>query len=212
MVLNIPGLYLIENCITQNFEKQLLENIYKHDWDSKIKRRVQHYGHVFEYKYRKVNHNNYTEFPKWIEELKIKLLGLIPLHDFNPNQCTINEYIPGIGISPHIDTHSSFDNTIISLSLENPTIMNFIDKSTLVNSNKQELILPPRSLLIIKDNARYCYSHGISWRKTDNIDGLITKRGKRVSITLRELSKKPCECNWPNLCDSQNAILDKTRL
>ncbi len=34
-----------------------------------------------------------------------------------PNQLTINEYIPGQGIAPHIDTHSAFEGAIVSLSL-----------------------------------------------------------------------------------------------
>ena len=32
-------------------------------------------------------------------------------------QCTVNEYPPGVGIAPHIDTHSAFEDGIASLSL-----------------------------------------------------------------------------------------------
>jgi alkylated DNA repair protein alkB family protein 8 len=34
-----------------------------------------------------------------------------------PNQVTVNEYIPGQGISPHVDTHTPFGEFIFSLSL-----------------------------------------------------------------------------------------------
>lgn len=33
------------------------------------------------------------------------------------DQATLNEYTPGVGLAPHIDTHSAFDGPIISLSL-----------------------------------------------------------------------------------------------
>lgn len=37
----------------------------------------------------------------------------------------VNEYPPGVGLSPHIDTHSAFEGAIISLSLAGPCIMEF---------------------------------------------------------------------------------------
>lgn len=37
----------------------------------------------------------------------------------------INEYPRGVGLSPHIDTHSAFVGSIISLSLAGPCVMEF---------------------------------------------------------------------------------------
>ena len=34
------------------------------------------------------------------------------------NQVTVNEYIPGIGIGPHIDTESAFADGILSITLK----------------------------------------------------------------------------------------------
>lgn len=34
-----------------------------------------------------------------------------------PDQLTVNEYPPGAGIPPHVDTHSAFADGIMSLSL-----------------------------------------------------------------------------------------------
>ncbi|CAJ2647435.1 unnamed protein product [Trifolium pratense] len=41
------------------------------------------------------------------------------------DQLTVNEYPPGVGLSPHIDTHSAFEDLIFSLSLAVPCIMEF---------------------------------------------------------------------------------------
>ncbi|GBG92992.1 hypothetical protein CBR_g58096, partial [Chara braunii] len=37
----------------------------------------------------------------------------------------VNEYPRGVGLSPHIDTHSAFEGAILSLSLAGPCVMEF---------------------------------------------------------------------------------------
>ena len=81
-------------------------------------------------------------------------------------------------------------------------MMNFKDKEN-ISLEKIEIFIPNRSILIMTNDARYKYSHGISYRKTDNMNGKINLRGKRISITLRKVLLEKCECKWYNLCDSQ---------
>ena len=154
---NIKGLELFNQFISKDEEKLLLNNIYNQNnnlWDTTIKRRVQHYGIKFEYKYRKIKENTeIINFPRWIKTITKKLKTIDSLSNFNPNQCTINEYLPGIGIAPHIDTHSCFSDTIVSLSLENPIIMYLKNKTEDNNrvpndNNRIPIILMERSLLI----------------------------------------------------------------
>ena len=206
---NIKGLHIINNFIDNLEQKELLENIYNNIWDNTIKRRVQHYGSKFNYKIRKID-NSYSTFPEWLNIVINKFKLIDNLKYFKPDQCTINEYLPGIGIAPHIDTHSCFGNKIVSLSLEHPRIMKFQNKN--INGSNIDIKLEEKSLLILEDESRYCYSHGISFRKTDKYNDKIVKRKKRVSITFREIRKDPCKCKWPNLCDSQDGILEPTRL
>ena len=58
---NIKGLQLINNFINEKEEEILIDEIYKNNWDTSIKRRVQHYGIKFEYKYRKVIENQIVD-------------------------------------------------------------------------------------------------------------------------------------------------------
>jgi len=39
------------------------------------------------------------------------------------NQATANEYAPGVGLAPHVDTHSAFAGPVISLSLGGPCVV-----------------------------------------------------------------------------------------
>jgi alkylated DNA repair protein alkB family protein 8 len=41
------------------------------------------------------------------------------------DQLTLNDYMPGQGIPPHVDTHSPFEEVFCSLSLKSGVTMNF---------------------------------------------------------------------------------------
>jgi alkylated DNA repair dioxygenase AlkB len=48
-------------------------------------------------------------------------------------------------------------------------------------------LLEPRSLLILSDEARYEWQHGIFRRKNDHWQGRVIPRSRRLSITFRLL-------------------------
>ena len=97
----------------------------------------------------------------------------------------VNEYPPGVGLSPHIDTHSAFEGSIFSLSLAGPCIMEFRryedgewrSQSSLSSESKVEnsennsnfvrkaIHLPPRSMLLLSGEARYAWHHYIPHHK-----------------------------------------------
>jgi alkylated DNA repair dioxygenase AlkB len=159
------GLTLQENFINEAFEEELLEEIDKRPWLTDLKRRVQHYGYKYDYKTKgKVG---------FLGEIPEFLLSLNP--GFKFNQVIVNEYLPGQGISPHIDLPSVFGECIASLSLGASCIMEFTKEAETI-----PLLLPSKSLLILKDEARYNWKHGIKGAKS-NI------KSRRVSITFREV-------------------------
>ena len=45
------------------------------------------------------------------------------------DQCTANDYMPGHGIPPHVDTHSPFEEVFVALSLKSGATMHFKDPS-----------------------------------------------------------------------------------
>lgn len=216
-LLGIPGLRLYNDAISIEEEEYLLSAIDEQPWSSKLKRRVQHYGYTFNYITRSVDaKKNPPKLPEFLLSLYERLFsgGIEYVSGIDgslklPDQCTINEYMPGQGISSHIDTHSAFHDRIMSLSLGSACVMNFLCEER--SKDKIHLLLPRRSLLILSKEARYIYAHGISPRKTDVYpDDTLVDRGRRVSITLRNVNfdanTDGCKCKYDEkYCDTKGA-------
>jgi hypothetical protein len=52
---------------------------------------------------------------------------------------------------------------------------------------RKMVYLPPRSLLVLRGDARYMWSHGIASRHRDKVDQQLLPRGRRVSLTFRQV-------------------------
>ena len=101
-----------------------------------------------------------------------------------PDQLIVNEYEPGQGIASHVDCVPCFTETIASLSLGSACVMNFGNKE---KERVVPLLLEPRSLVILRSDARYNWTHGIAARKTDDLQGRVIQRRRRVSLTFRKV-------------------------
>lgn len=179
---NIDGLSYISNWIAPNTEAELISTINQQPWITDLKRRVQHYGYAYDYKARNVPRDLYLgTLPDWLQILAQKLAS-DGLFQAVPDQVIINEYLPGQGISPHIDCIPCFGKMIASLSLCSPCVMDFCK-----NTEKYSQILEPCSLLVLSGSARYEWQHGIAGRKTDKHNGRIINRARRLSLTFRNV-------------------------
>ena len=187
-ILNIPGLHYYPDFISESLEAQLIETIDGQPWLTDLKRRVQHYGYKYDYKARSVDPSMYLgPLPDWANLVTRELhaYGLMPRM---PDQLIVNEYEPGQGISPHVDCKPCFDNTIVSISLGSSCMMNF----TKINAETTySLLLERRSVLVLSEAARYDWQHSIPARKSDVCEGEKIKRGRRLSLTFRNVLVKP---------------------
>jgi len=204
----VPGLEVIKEYVTEEEEKEIVDYINQQPWNEKTtKRRVQHYGYNFVYGSKKPG----LEAPPIPEILR----RWAPEHD----QCTVNEYVPGVGIASHVDTHSVFDDELVVISLLSPIVMDWHAKDT---DERTSVDIPVRSKMVFRGESRYRWNHGIASRKTDVIEGVTRDRQLRLSITYRTLRRPTvleggtpvCTCNYPHNCDSQNvnAVCLPTRL
>lgn len=179
----IHGLSYIPDFIEQKQEGELIRVIDTQFWITELKRRVQHYG--YRYYYKQQNADGGTPLgplPEWLQPYCARLYQSGAFHAL-PDQVIINEYQPGQGIAPHVD-RTRFDRTVASISLGSPCVMDFIHSET---GEKSSLLLAPRSLLLLTNDARYLWKHGIAPRKTDRYHGQVIERSRRLSLTFRKV-------------------------
>jgi alkylated DNA repair dioxygenase AlkB len=189
----INGLRYIPSYVTREEHDQLVATIQSMPWLTDIKRRVQHYGWKYDYKVRSIDYSMYMgELPYWVAPLALRIFndGYISTM---PDQMIVNEYLPGQGIAPHIDCEPCFEDTVISISLLSPVVMDF---AKIKSTKRTSVLLEPRSLVVISGEARYSWTHGIAARKTDVFWNERFQRKLRISLTFRkvklhETSKKP---------------------
>ena len=179
------SLQYVKNYINEKQQDWALARIDEHQWLNDLKRRVQHYGFKYDYRARKVDMDmRIGELPAWLERLSHKLHK----DEYMPevaDQVIVNEYLPGQGISSHIDCEPCFKDTIVSLSLGSGCVMNFTNKFD--KTKKIPVWLEPRSLVVLSGEARSEWLHGIPARKSDVWEGQKHDRQRRVSLTFRKV-------------------------
>ena len=180
----INGLNIFYDFISIDEEQLLLSSIESQNWIQDLKRKVQHYGYRYNYKTRRIDQSlKIGDLPKWIDNVISKIRAIDSQID-PIDQVIINNYEPGQGIAAHIDCEPCFGNYIISLSLLSDIIMEFTEQDSGRSIN---VLLPRRSLVVIKDEARYKFLHGIRPRKKDKFNHATKIRFRRVSLTFRSV-------------------------
>jgi hypothetical protein len=190
------GIFMQQDFITPEHEAKLI-HIFENEleWPTRPGRLSLHYGYTFSYKTFGIDEETpFKPFPDWLEPLLPTTEGR------PPDQVCLQQYAPGTGIPPHVDTHGPFDQ-LYSLSLGSPLFMQFANKET---GEKTEIDLLPRSMMQMSGDSRLHWTHGIKSRKTDTLpDGTVRLRQLRWSLTYRWLRPgAECDCGNEKLCDT----------
>ncbi|MEV6212073.1 alpha-ketoglutarate-dependent dioxygenase AlkB [Kitasatospora sp. NPDC051914] len=183
----VPGLLRLADWLDGDACAALLARIDAGPWSAELRRRVQHYGHRYDYGRRTVAAaGDAPPLPGWALDLAGRLAaeGLMP----GPaEQVIVNEYQPGQGISAHVDCVPCFGPVVASLSLGSACVMDFTEPET---GRKVPVPLAPGSLTVLTGPARHVWRHAIAARRSDpGPDGRVP-RGRRVSVTFRTLADR----------------------
>ncbi len=188
--LKIPGLYYVNDLKEDNM-KNITEELDKLNWvklsNSQNSRMVQHYGYKYDYKTYNIN-VKCEPMPGFLNLLKLLLTDIciqlnIINNDYEFNQCIVNNYLPGQGISKHIDV-KKYGDVIGCFTLGSGATMTFKNKS-----EEEDLYVNPNSLYIMSGDSRYVWSHEMAQKKYDIVDNIKINRERRISVTFRNV---PC--------------------
>jgi len=178
----VLGLRLLPGFVDEAQAADLVRAIDAAPWLDDLKRRVQHYGYRYAYAARRVDVSMALgPLPDWLTAVTAMVMevGFAAV----PDQVIINEYLPGQGISGHVDCLPCFGPTIASLSLLSGTTMTFSDPE----GRRVDLWLPARSLVVLTGEARTRWKHAIAGRRSDQGHG---PRGRRLSLTFRTVIRR----------------------
>lgn len=202
-ILTAPdSIHYIPNFISEEDEAYILRKVYevpKPKWTCLKNRRLQDYGGV---PHRK---GMITEdIPSWISTYidRINNLGVFDAHH-RCNHVLVNEYEPNQGIMGHFDG-DLFHPIIATISSGSHTILEFEENTNGVSKSVCNVLLEPRSLVLLSNDMYTKYMHAIKEREEDEITdtclnlencgkrykvGDTLRRKTRVSLTIRNVLK-----------------------
>lgn len=186
------GLMYFPDIIHKSLEGKILTYFTEHPEEQKPlfkdKREVRQYGYAYDYSKRGIG-KKIDVFPDCIKEL-ISLIPEIAMDEkVEPtsyfNQCIANRYLQGEGIGVHSD-HRSFGNVIACFTLQNGIEMEFRR-----GDEVHKIYVEPRSLYVMKDDARWKWDHQIRPRKSDHNPKGAKRlpRSTRWSVTYRHVKE-----------------------
>src|SRR5437868_9900972 len=108
----INGLTYVADFLMPSEQEHALRQVDRQPWRNDLKRRVQHYGYRYDYKARRVDQSMFLgPLPTFAMPVARRLLER-SLFSKLPDQLIVNEYLPGQGISAHIDFEPCFADAI----------------------------------------------------------------------------------------------------
>lgn len=207
--IHIPGFEYYPSYVTAEESEKIMQILDNNEWIKEIRRRQQHYGYV----YYHTRHNLPTVQPSSQSQTdphnlplsqfdflleRLRRDGIFPNRQKNPNedensptQILVNEYLENTRIASHVDNVKAFGDVIVGLSLLQPCYMTM--RNSQDENQETRIYLAPRSLYVMRGEARYGWKHGITQMKhfvnPANLSE-VTHRDenyRRVSLTFRKI-------------------------
>lgn len=173
------GAQLIAPFITPQQEAWLMDHIDERPWNTQAGGRRQLYdGTDYD-----LASNTTAPIPMFLEHLGRHLVHQGIFHGI-PQHVTVNEYLPGQGITNPAAKADDPWSAVACLSLLSDIILNF-RPTHLTRRHSVACHLPRLSLLILRGLSRHQWMHSIDKRLIDHSQGVTIPRMRRVSITLR---------------------------
>lgn len=200
------GLSIIKQFISVDEEQAVLSFLDSQTWRTDLSRRTMHFGGTY---CLMPPRNASPEVKKKIEQTIIQAEPMPPQLGFlvdkmvrhglysdtrRPAYCIVNEYLPGQGISAHVENFR-FDEPVCSLTLAGADSMRFHElerahdgsvrsgkaSSAPRTGRREDVVMDRRSLIVLRGDARSTWQHEI--RRASASSKPLGWR--RVSLTFR---------------------------
>lgn len=185
---NVDGIKVYPNFITRDEETQIIDGMEKMEWKlSQSGRRKQDFGPQVNFKKQKVKMGSFSGFPSYSKFLLDRMKTVDSLNSFIAVELCNLEYMSerGSSIDPHIDDTWLWGEQLVTINLLSSTILTLLRNKNGPGGkslyDEVQVLMPPRSLVILEKDARYVWTHGI---KREHIGS------KRVAMTFRNLSEQ----------------------
>lgn len=177
---DVPGLVYVPDYLSLAEQQKLLVEVDSEPWRTDWQRRRQVYGVAYS---GPQAGTSLAPLPEWLSWLvaRVSADGWLQAPVVN---AVINEYQPGQGIGPHRD-HFAFGPDVAAVSLGGATVLDLTSSEDAATARKLSLDVQPRSLWVLRGEARSQWLHSIAPRHSDFVGGAKRPRERRVSITLR---------------------------
>ena len=187
----MEGLFYFKNIVENS--KEIVEQLDSLEWkpvgSGEKSRVVQQFGRPYIYRSNSNVSNVSIELPEIpdflgdLQEIGKKMLKELNIEFTNLDQCICNNYLPGQGISAHVDA-LHFGPVIVCFTLCSGTSIIFKNKKDKDKISVEQFV-EPNSLYIMSGDCRYNWTHEIRGRLSDSADGHKILRSRRISVTFR---------------------------
>lgn len=180
----VPGFGYFPSSLTEGDENNLVQRINENQkrWEPDYSRLIQRYG--YRYHHREKVLTRLEPLPDWLNSWAMRFFEL-GWTTCIADQVTVQSYEPGIGISEHFDDRKCFGSSIVTISLLSPCVYSLFHPKL---RSRHELLVEPRSVVLLRESVRNEWKHGIPARKTDSIGTGQISRGPRLSLTFRTVN------------------------
>lgn len=167
------GVYRAIHFLSKEAARKAKDCIKRFEWDKRRGVRTMHFG--FERKGDRIIQ------AQPIPETMLYLCRRIKkVAGFMPNQLTIRRFVPGQGLRAYIEPNEAGPSIAIVPIGSHMVLRIHADE-------KHDILVPPQSLALLRDEARYKYPVEIPRRLVDEIDGLVFARRTCAVIFFRQV-------------------------
>ncbi|XP_031562880.1 alpha-ketoglutarate-dependent dioxygenase alkB homolog 7, mitochondrial-like [Actinia tenebrosa] len=185
----IEELEAVQDMVSGNLE--VYENFVSEEEEDRLIKEVEPYLKTQKYQFDHwdgaIKGYRETEKSRWTDDC-LRVFKRMRDTSFKPNTKLLSHVhvldLDGNGyIKPHIDSVKFCGPTIAGLSLLSSSVMRLIHEK--YSSVTVDLLLPRRSMYILRDSIRYEFTHEVLEDKTSRWKGEHIPRDRRISVILR---------------------------